>query len=90
LWQVIGETLREFHDHGVDHSDLNVRNILIDDDGCVFLIDFDKGRLRGPGSWKAANLNRLQRSLRKTALETGVPYDEEAWRRLEAGYAGRA
>jgi 3-deoxy-D-manno-octulosonic acid kinase len=89
-WQTIGETLRLFHDHGVDHSDLNVRNILLDEDGNVYLIDFDKGRMRGAGSWRQANLRRLQRSLRKTALETGVPYDEEVWRRLEAGYEGRA
>lgn len=89
-WQVIGGTLREFHDDGVDHSDLNVRNILIDNEGRVFLIDFDKGRLRGPGAWKQGNLKRLQRSLRKTALETGIPYDEEVWRRIEAGYERRA
>ena len=77
-WQVIGRTVRRFHDEGVDHSDLNVRNILLDGQGRVFLIDFDKGCQRGAGSWKKGNLQRLQRSLRKTALETGVPYDEEA------------
>ena len=89
-WQVIGRTVRRFHDEGVDHSDLNVRNILLDGQGRVFLIDFDKGCQRGAGSWKKGNLQRLQRSLRKTALETGVPYDEEVWRRIEAGYAGGA
>jgi len=86
-WQAIGQTVRQFHDRGVDHSDLNVRNILLDGHGRVFLIDFDKGRLRGPGSWKQGNLKRLQRSLRKTALETGVPYDEEVWHRVEDGYS---
>ena len=86
-WQVIGRTVRGFHDHGVDHSDLNVRNILLDAQGRVYLVDFDKGRLRGEGSWKQGNLQRLQRSLRKTALETGVPYDEDVWRGIEEGYA---
>ena len=89
-WQTIGQTLRHFHDHNVHHSDLNVRNILLNDVDRVFLVDFDKGRLRPTGAWKAANLKRLQRSLRKTALETGIPYDDDVWRRLEAGYAGRA
>lgn len=89
-WQDIGATLRRFHDRGVHHSDLNVRNILLDADERVYLVDFDKGCLRPPGAWKQANLKRLQRSLRKTALETGVPYDDEVWSRLEAGYAGRA
>jgi 3-deoxy-D-manno-octulosonic acid kinase len=86
-WQVIGSTLRRFHDRGVDHSDLNVRNILVDATGRVYLVDFDKGRLRSPGAWRRRNLQRLQRSLRKTALETGVPYDETVWQRIEAGYA---
>ena len=86
-WEVIGRTVRRFHDQGVDHSDLNVRNILLDSQGRVVLVDFDKGRQRSAGSWKQGNLKRLQRSLRKTALETGVPYDEEVWRRIEAGYA---
>ena len=89
-WQAIGRTVRRFHDQGVDHSDLNVRNILLDGQGRVFLVDFDKGRQRRTGSWKKGNLQRLQRSLRKTALEIGEPYDEEVWRRIEAGYAGGA
>jgi 3-deoxy-D-manno-octulosonic acid kinase len=90
LWPVIGEVLRRFHDRGVHHSDLNVRNILVDSQERIFLVDFDKGSLRRSGSWKQANLDRLQRSLRKTALETGVPYDPEVWRSIERGYEGRA
>jgi 3-deoxy-D-manno-octulosonic acid kinase len=89
-WKTVGATLRRFHDRGVHHTDLNVRNILLDDRGGVYLVDFDKGTFRGPGSWRRNNLNRLQRSLRKTALETGVPYDESAWKLLEAGYGTRA
>jgi len=85
-WSLIGQTLRRFHDSGVDHGDLNVRNILLDDRDRVFLVDFDKSSLRAPGDWRRANLNRLQRSLRKTALQLGVSYDAEAWRRLEAAY----
>ena len=87
LWQVIGRTVRCFHDQGVDHSDLNVRNILLDSQERVFLVDFDKGRQRSTGPWKKGNLQRLQRKQKKTALETGVPYDEDVWRRIEDGYA---
>lgn len=90
LWPVIGGVLRRFHEQGVHHSDLNVRNILVDSRGHVSLVDFDKGSLRKPGPWKKANLDRLQRSLRKTALETGVPYDPEVWRSIERGYEGGA
>lgn len=89
-WRAVGAILRRFHDHGVHHSDLNVRNILLDQVGGIFLVDFDKGSLRGGGNWRRNNLNRLQRSLRKTALETGIPYDEAAWNLLLAGYEARA
>ena len=85
-WELIGQTLRRFHDHGVDHTDLNARNILVDDKRRVFLVDFDKGKLRGSGSWREENLRRLQRSLRKVALETGSAFDSSGWRALDQGY----
>ena len=85
-WELIGQTLRRFHDHGVDHIDLNARNILVDNKRRVFLVDFDKGELRGSGSWRQENLRRLQRSLRKVALETGSAFDSSGWRALEQGY----
>jgi len=85
-WELIGRTLRRFHDHGVDHSDLNVRNILVDDNQRVFFVDFDKGELRGSGSWREGNMKRLKRSLRKVALETGNAFDSSGWRALEDGY----
>lgn len=59
----VGATLRQFHDAGLDHVDLNARNLLIDDTGHVWLIDLDRCRLRRPGRWKQANLQRLERSL---------------------------
>lgn len=86
LWPVVGGVLRRFHDQGVDHSDLNVRNILVDSRKRVFLVDFDKGSIRKPGPWQQRNLYRLQRSLRKIALELGVTYDPEVWRAIEQGY----
>ncbi len=85
-WILIGRTLRRFHDHGVNHSDLNVRNILVDDAQQVFLVDFDKGELRRTGSWRDGNLRRLKRSLRKVALETGTAFDARGWQALEQSY----
>lgn len=85
-WQRIGRTLRQFHDHGVDHSDLNVRNILLDNDHQVYLVDFDKGEIRGSGTWRDGNLRRLNRSLRKVALETGTNFDSNGWQALERSY----
>lgn len=64
-WRRVGETLRRFHRRGVWHADLNARNLLVDDAGAVYLIDFDRCRRRRPGGWAEQNLARLRRSLEK-------------------------
>ena len=87
MWQSIGRCLRRFHDGGVDHPDLNAHNILIGVDRAVYLIDFDRGRLRRPGLWCDANLVRLRRSLEKVTY--GLPADrfgESAWHTLLDAY----
>lgn len=66
LWQKTGACIRRFHDHGVVHADLNARNILVGAGNEVFLIDFDRARIK-TGDVRAfgANLKRLRRSLEK-------------------------
>jgi 3-deoxy-D-manno-octulosonic acid kinase len=64
-WGRIGAVIARMHALGVDHSDLNCRNILLDGAGDIWLIDFDKCARRQPGAWAQANLDRLERSLRK-------------------------
>jgi tRNA A-37 threonylcarbamoyl transferase component Bud32 len=78
--------VRAVHAHGVDHPDLTAHNILLDDGGRVFLVDFDNARLRPAGDWRRLGVERLQRSLRKVALETGTDFDSTAWAELEAAY----
>ncbi|GAB2724636.1 hypothetical protein GCM10027172_18730 [Halomonas garicola] len=85
LLQGVGAMIRRFHDAGLDHVDLNARNILIDPDDTPWLIDLDRCRLRAPGKWQHTNLARLTRSLGKFAAP------EEALRageHIAAGYAG--
>ncbi len=86
-WRAIGQCIRRLHDAAVWHADLNAHNILIDAAGRVSLVDFDRARRRTPGRWRAANLARLERSLRKisSALprERFLPRD---WAALRAGY----
>ncbi|MFQ3788611.1 3-deoxy-D-manno-octulosonic acid kinase [Halomonas sp. A29] len=65
LLEEVGTTVRRFHEAGLDHVDLNARNLLVDDDDKVWLIDLDRCRLRPPGAWREANLERLGRSLAK-------------------------
>lgn len=89
LWRRVGECIRRFHRCGICHADLNAHNILLDGQGRVFLIDFDRGEQRASGGWEQANLKRLQRSLDK--LQSGQPnmlYSEESWESLLQGYEG--
>ncbi len=87
VWHRVGSTIRRFHDSGYCHADLNSRNILIDACERVWLLDWDRGRQRAPGSWQAGNLARLQRDLRKRArLLARWHYSELVFEQLRAGY----
>lgn len=86
-WTSIGETIRQFHQAGVNHSDMNAHNILLADDGRVHLIDFDRCGIEPPGPWLEANMSRLLRSLRKLAMEeVSFAFHEENWLSLMKGY----
>lgn len=87
-WDAIGSCLRRFHAAGVWHADLNAHNILLDGER-VFLLDFDRGRLRPPGGWGLDNLARLRRSLDKLArIQAGFHFANHDWAALLAGYDG--
>ncbi len=88
-WRDLGRTLRQLHAAGCDHADLNAHNVLVGPADAVSIIDFDRGRLRGPGAWSAANLERLRRSLRKLAAAGPEQhYGDGDWQQLLAGYGG--
>lgn len=70
-WAAIGRCLRHFHDAGVQHADLNANNILLGENREVWVLDFDRGRIRKPGWWSARVLNRLARSLAKVTDKAG-------------------
>ena len=87
-WKEIGRCIRRFHDLDICHADLNANNIMLDDEQ-VYLIDFDKGRVRhtSRNRWKRANLARLRRSLNK--LKASAPafhFHEHNWQQLLEGY----
>lgn len=84
LWWRIGATIRAFHDAGVRHADLNAHNVLLDGDGAVYLIDFDRGAQVAPGAWRERNLGRLERSLTKLAAIRSTAGAE--WAALLEGY----
>jgi len=90
-WIEIGRCLRRFHDDGVFHADLNAHNILMDQDRRVWLIDFDRGRLRRPGLWCDGNLVRLRRSVEKiTAPLPAGHFSDADWAALINAYFAAA
>jgi len=92
IWARLGRLIRRFHREGVFHADLNANNVLLDSQGGLFLIDFDRGRFRRPArKWQQANLARLRRSLDK--LQAGAPevhFRETDWQALIAAYEADA
>ena len=83
LLKRVGAMIKRFHQAGLDHVDLNARNILVDEAGKPWLIDLDRCRLRPPGKWQASNLQRLERSVVKFAPSQV----ENLMAPLYAGYA---
>nr|WP_253944269.1 3-deoxy-D-manno-octulosonic acid kinase [Pseudogemmobacter hezensis] len=87
VWGQIGQVIAQMHVAGVDHTDLNCRNILLDEAGKVWLIDFDKCARRRPGGWQAENLSRLHRSLvKEQGKVAGLHWSPQDWQALQAGY----
>ena len=87
-WIAIGSMIRRFHENNVYHADLNANNILLDEGGRCFLIDFDRCGFRKPKlKWKKENVSRLKRSLNKFLRNEKVFYFSEMnWRSLLQGY----
>ena len=88
-WSQIGRCIRRFHDAGVWHADLNARNIMLDNDSQVFVIDFDRARFT-PGKQVdgVGNLKRLYKSLVKLWPSRATSALAPAWAQLEAAYHG--
>jgi 3-deoxy-D-manno-octulosonic acid kinase len=86
-WIAIGRCLSRFHRDGVCHADLNAHNVLLNDAQEVWLVDFDRGRLRRPGLWCDSNLTRLRRSIEKITDELPPErFSEADWAALLSGY----
>ena len=87
VWRKVGTAVAKFHRAGVHHADLNAHNILLGESAKVFILDFDRGRIRARGAWEAAVLSRLKRSLNKIKSQrANVGFGEREWTALMEGY----
>ena len=87
-WHALGHAIRQLHEQQVFHADLNAHNLLLDDSGGAWVVDFDKCAVRQGQAWKPRNLNRLLRSLRKEAGRLPSFYwtEEADWASFVSGY----
>ena len=65
LWNKLSITLEKFCNENVYHSDLNSKNIIIDKDNNIFLLDFDNSYFFYNKKLFNKSLTRLERSLKK-------------------------
>ncbi|WP_038178878.1 3-deoxy-D-manno-octulosonic acid kinase [Vibrio rhizosphaerae] len=72
IYVKIGQEIRKMHDAQVNHTDLNIHNILIDEQEQVWIIDFDKCMIQSDGDWKENNILRLKRSFLKEQLKQSI------------------
>lgn len=87
FYQELGRMISEFHQHGLNHADLNIQNILQDQAGKFWLIDFDRAQFMTPESnWQKANLDRLKRSFEKEKVRHQIKWSQENWLDLLKGY----
>lgn len=87
VWAAVGRCITGFHRAGVFHADLTAHNLQIDSADRIFLLDFDRGRVRrDDGHWRQANLARLHRSLTKISQGGGPEFTPREWRWLVDGY----
>ncbi len=79
----VAQAIHAMHDAGVWHADLNAFNILLDEAGKAWLIDFDRARRTEMSlAERQANLQRLRRSLVKVAGQAG----DDFWQRVNQIY----
>ncbi|MET2852567.1 3-deoxy-D-manno-octulosonic acid kinase [Vibrio owensii] len=84
--QKVGQEIAKMHNVNVNHTDLNIHNILIDEQEKVWIIDFDKCCQQPDGDWKQGNLERLKRSFLKEQDKRQIKWQETDFEALLDAY----
>ncbi|EGA70911.1 3-deoxy-D-manno-octulosonic-acid kinase [Vibrio sinaloensis DSM 21326] len=85
-YQAIGREIAKMHGASVNHTDLNIHNILLDSHGKVWIIDFDKCYQQEGTNWQQGNLDRLLRSFHKELSKCSIRWTEPEFNHLLDGY----
>jgi len=86
-YAAIATQIKKMHQAQVNHTDLNIHNILLDKQGKVWLIDFDKCYQQSGDAWKGTNLQRLLRSFNKELNKRHIKWSASDWELLSKAYA---
>ncbi len=84
--QALGEVVRGVHEQDVHHTDLHVKNLMVDADGRPWVIDFDKAQLGLLEAQRFTSLAKLYRS--GTKLPPGARPSRTELARFARGYFG--
>lgn len=80
----IGKTIKRFFDNNILHTDLNIRNILLNESGAVYIIDFDKCYIKTmQKDDKEKIINRLLRSFIKEKTQKSANFEEDKFKILK-------
>lgn len=80
----IGKTIKRFFDNNILHTDLNIRNILLNESGSVYIIDFDKCFIKTmQKDDKEKIINRLLRSFIKEKTQKSANFEEDKFEILK-------
>ncbi|MEZ9703980.1 3-deoxy-D-manno-octulosonic acid kinase [Vibrio breoganii] len=85
-YEAIGQQIKQLHLAQVNHTDLNIHNLLLDKSDKVWIIDFDKCSQQVGDDWKEKNLARLKRSFLKEVERFGIHWQISDWEYLLKGY----
>lgn len=91
LWEKAGLCLARFRRAGVYHADLNLSNILLDQSGQIYLVDFDRSYQADPSGRRYSSLadrmlTRLLRSVNKFETKSARPVPAGARAALTTAY----
>ncbi|CAM3195661.1 3-deoxy-D-manno-octulosonic acid kinase [Vibrio rarus] len=86
VYYSIGQQIHKLHQAQVNHTDLNIHNLLLDIENKVWIIDFDKCYEQSGDDWKQGNLERLKRSFHKEVKRFAIHWQESDWHSLLSGY----
>jgi len=78
-YHAIAIQIKKMHQAQINHTDLNIHNILLDKQGKVWIIDFDKCNEQTGDNWKQGNIKRLLRSFNKEANKRKIKWSLDDW-----------